>query len=507
MTLPRWSPSPAVARWLIGAALLPFLLIVVARWSEPPAGTDGDYAHYLLHAKALAESRPYSDIGYIYTEMNLVGPRAQPPGWPLVLAPFVAIFGTSSAVFKVLVTVLVAAFGLTAATYFLRRNQPVAAFAAAAATPVALEAQYATGSALSDPLFCLLVWLTLLVADTDGPLGWRRGVLLAALSVAVLSVRVAGVALLPALLLFALLRQREGRLRLILPFGALLVGVGLLALVAFDRIPFVDRLATGLQNFSPVLFLRTYLVALATGALYPFNINIADDLYHLVAAVPMVIGLVLFARRHSRSALACFIIAYVCVLLAAPVREPRYAWPLLPLVMVWISSGLLWLGDRYAPARLKGAVPQMVVAFVAVVSVSSAIHIALRPARWSLIGDPDTVALFDWMRATRDTTDMRVVFTNPRVLTLETNVPAMGIPFGNSDAVVAEFDRQRITHVVVPREHIERSAERNLRRYVEERASQFPKVFANGTHDVRRFVAQPAPPAADSGALVVTRPQ
>jgi hypothetical protein len=79
-----------MARWLIAAALLPFAAIVLARWSQPPAATDGDYAHYLLHAKAIAESRPYTDIGYIYTRMNLVGPELQPPGWPLVLAPFVA---------------------------------------------------------------------------------------------------------------------------------------------------------------------------------------------------------------------------------------------------------------------------------------------------------------------------------------------------------------------------------------------------------------------------------
>ena len=64
------------------AALIPFAAVNSARWSDPPSAVEGDYAHYLLHAKALAEGRSYSDIGYIYTPLNLVGPRLQPPGWP-----------------------------------------------------------------------------------------------------------------------------------------------------------------------------------------------------------------------------------------------------------------------------------------------------------------------------------------------------------------------------------------------------------------------------------------
>jgi hypothetical protein len=492
---------------LIGAALLPFILIVIARWSHPPAGTDGDYAHYLLHAKAIAESRPYSDIGYIYSELNLVGPRVQPPGWPVVLAPFVAVFGTSSPVFKVLVTLLVAALGVVSGAYFLQRNQPIAAFAAAAAGPVALEAQYATSSALSDPLFCLLVWLTLLVADVEGPITWRRGFALTALAIGVMSVRVAGIAVLPALLLFAFLRFRERPLRLLLPFGALLVSVALIVWLGFDRIPFLDRFINGLRNFSMVLFVQTYIVALATGALYPIGVNFADDLYHVAVAIPMAIGAVLFARRNFRSALACFVVVYVTVLLVSPVREPRYAWPLIPLVMVWIVGGLTWLGNRFSPPRLRYVMPQLVLGFVAVVTTSAAIHIARKPARWSLIGDPDTMALFDWVRDTRATAEMRVVFTNPRVLTLETSVPAMGIPFGDDEDVVAELDRKQITHVVVPLEHIDRASERNLRRIVTERSAHFPEAFANGSHDVRRFVARPEMPPADSGSPVVTRPQ
>jgi hypothetical protein len=322
-----------------------------------------------------------------------------------------------------------------------------------------------------------------------------------------LSVRVAGIAVLPALLLFAWVRQREGRMKLLLPLGALAVVVLLVIWIGFDRIPFLDRVVNGLRNFSVVKVVTTYLLAVLSGALYPFGLNRADDIYHVVALVPMAIGLVLFARRQYRTALACFTLVYIGVLVAAPVSEPRYAWPITPLVMAWITSGLLWLGDRYSPAAIRAAWPKVVLSLVFLLTIGASIQVARRPVRWSFYGDQDTMVLFDWARTARDSSDMRIVFTNPRVLTLETGVPAMGIPAGDVDAVLAEMDRQRITHVVVPLEHVERGSERNLRKYVEDRPTQFLPVFANGTHDVRRFIAHPAVPGPDSGTFAASRQQ
>jgi hypothetical protein len=373
MTSPPWTLPPRLFRWVVPVALLPFVAVVLARWSDLPSATDGDYAHYLLHAKALAEGRPYTDIGYIYTEMNLVGPRAQPPGWPLVLTPFVAVFGTHSPVFKLLVSLLIAGFGVMAGSYFVRRGDHTAGIAATAAVPLALETQYATSSAISDPLFCVLVWLTFMVADSDHLTGWRRGVTLAFMSVATLAVRMAGVALLPALLLHAILRRREHGVKAVAPLAVLFVVAVVFALFAVDQIPFLDRTVRELSDFRLGEFVSTYRAALATAALYPFGSNAANDVYHLLIVVPLLVGGVLFLRRQFRSVLACFILVYVAVLLVSPVREPRYAWPLIPLAIVWITQGLSWMGARFLPATLKTVAPRFVLAMVAAAMIASAV--------------------------------------------------------------------------------------------------------------------------------------
>ena len=52
-------------------------------------------------------------------------------------------------------------------------------------------------------------------------------------------------------------------------------------------------------------------------------------------------------------------------------------------------------------------------------------------------------------RARSESTPVRAVFMNPRVLTWETGVPAMGFFLANPDTTIAEFRARRITHVVV----------------------------------------------------------
>lgn len=494
MTSLEWPRSSRGIKWLLLAMMLPFGAIVASRWSVPPSAAEGDYAQYLLHAKAIVEGRPYTDIGYIHTDMNWVGPQAQPPGWPLVLAPFVAVFGTDSQVFKGLVTVLVAVFAMLAGWYFVRRGEPVVGIATALVVPVAIETEFGTSSALSDPLFCVLVWLTFLVADGDKLHGWRRGLMLAALCVAAISVRVAGVALPPALLLQALLTRRDHGMKVIVPLALLVVAGGVFVFFGGDHIPFIGK--TFRIMSSPSELARTYGPAIATAALYPFASNGLDDAYHAVAAIPLVVGAVVLVRQNVRSVIPLFVLTYAALLALSPVREARYAWPLFPLVMACITMGFLWLGNRYL-VRVHRLVPRLVIGFVAAVTIGATVQVMQKPARDSLLGDADTRELFDWVSVNGATTPMRVVFTNPRVMTLETHVPAMGIPAGEPDKILDELERKNITHVVIPR-RFTRSGERRLAAIVSQRAAQFPSVFRNAGHEVHRFIAHPAP-AADSG--------
>ena len=476
-------------RWGMLFAMLPFLVVLAARWTEPIDGGAGDYAQYLLHAKAIAEGRPYSDIGYIYTDLNLVGPRNQPPGWPIVLAPFVAVFGVLSPVFKVIMGALVAGFALLAGTFIARRDNAVTGILVAAIVPLAVGTA-ATNSALSDPLFCLLVWLTVMVADSDGEWSGWRSLGIGLLTLAAISVRVAGVALVPALLAFFVVRNGSRRVSRLLPLGAVLAGLFVIAWVASDQIPFFSRLRSfnlSVQTFES--FVTVYRNAVLAQTLYPLPGDRFNDIYHL-AILPLVgVGALQVVRKTPRSAIWFLVAVYAAMLFVAPVRDGRYLWPLSPVLAWWLVGGIRvvinWLlgGQSVARAALWQA------GTVGAIIVGAATVQALEPRYKEFLKDPDTVQVFDRLREEHDDEAVRVMFINPRVLTLLTGIPAMGVPSANDRRVIAEIVEKELTHVALRLHGQLRRPERNMLYLVERCPGAFPEIFRNDTYTVRSIVS------------------
>ena len=63
-----------------------------------------DFSMYIHHAQNIAHGKSYVETGYIYNPLNpAVGPRAYPPGFPLLLAPVVKLFGLDLWPLKVVV--------------------------------------------------------------------------------------------------------------------------------------------------------------------------------------------------------------------------------------------------------------------------------------------------------------------------------------------------------------------------------------------------------------------
>lgn len=448
------SARAATARWL-AVLLVPFFVLLALRWNWPPSATSGDYAQYLSHARALVEGRPYSDIGYIFQPAaSLIGPRNYPPGLAVTLAPIVALGGVHSPLVRLLMLACVVLFVTLAAWRLARDVEPWQAALGGAFAAFTIEASIGTGTAMSDPGFAVLLWAMVLVVDKDGVWTWRRAALVTALGYGAILYRLVGVAVIPGLALYTLLnRRRIGRLPII-PLvawtapGAIAVAAGML------RIPFIDRLLPA--NFDLAQHLDTlgtqYRVALFAAELYPFASNRANDVYHLIATLLVILGLVLLIKRARRTFMISFAAAYGLLLLVAPVAESRYAWPLYPMLGTALAVGASLVVRRLAASwtprvqRVAAAGPLIAVLLVALVTNARA---APQP---SFVRHPDTQALFDWLvqrsRTAPANVPMRIAFHNPRVLTLETRIPAMGIvprtPPGQMNALIDT----RATHLI-----------------------------------------------------------
>jgi hypothetical protein len=89
---------------------------------------------------------------------------------------------------------------------------------------------------------------------------------------------------------------------------------------------------------------------------------------------------------------------------------------------------------------------------------------------------------------------VRTLFVNPRVLTWETGVPAMGFFLASPDSTLAELRAQRITHVVVGDVGTDGMRSRSIARAVTERPDAFRAMFAEGVFTVLRFDSTRVPP-------------
>ncbi len=458
MVQPTRAPSPGAAaiRWS-ALFLVPFVVLVVLHWTWAPSTAAGDYAQYLSHARAITEGRPYGAIGYIYhPAAGLIGPPAYPPGLPLTLAPLVAIGGVHTPLVRLFMIASVVAFAVLAAWRLARDMEPWQAALGSAIAAYSLEASLASVAPISDPGFAVMVWATILAVDAEGPWSWQRVLGVTALGFAAMLYRTAGVALVPALFLFALLQRRRLEMRPFIPATVWsLAGVAALA-AGVVQMPFAERVGNAALDPAEHLrtFARQYRTALFDAELYPFpsNWNLTNDMYHLVASLFLVLGVVILFRRTWRTFLATFTAAYALMLLIAPVAEGRYAWPLYPLVGAAMALGATAVVRRLAPVWAPRTQASVAGAPVIVAYVLALAAEAPRRAPPSFVGHPDARALFSWLaergKESAATTPMRVAFSNPRVLTLETGVAAMGLVPRTPPGQLSALDQARVTHFI-----------------------------------------------------------
>lgn len=491
--------------WL--GAFLPFVVLALLRVPEGPHFDEEDYAHYLLHAEAIADGRAYTDIGFISTPLNpWVGPIAQPPGLPLLLAPLVALGGVRSPLIPVVLIGCTLAFLMLAATYFRRREPWAVAWAVGLLCGLQPAVLHLASQALSDLPFCATIWAVILLTESEREAwSWGRVLAITIFGVAAISTRLAGIALIPAMAAFATLHFRTQRFRPLVPL-LFWIGAFVLTSAMIPTTATIQGIVTAdSASLSDVvrMTVSAYGLGVLEAQLYPIANSDVSRLWHVVTLTFLALGTLSAIRAYWRSFLGAFAFAYACMLLLIPLITTRYIYPLLPVILFLTLRGCVLVLARLRPLWPEGRAAIRTAAGSAVIAIAAVVT-AWTPVRPSAITTyRDVRDLYAALKALPAAPDPRVMVFRARILVLETGIPAMALIWGTPETIVRELCASRITYVVGGDLGTHPRDTRNLLHTVKAYPDAFSEVYRNPSFTVWRFGPAAADQALDGPACAV----
>jgi hypothetical protein len=466
----------------LGAALICVAVVAVYLLRlDRSAGLYTDDAFFIVLAKALAQGE-----GFKFINSTTPIQPAFPPGFPMLLAPLVWLspnFPDNVPLLKSVSIVAMLAAGVLTYLYLVRYRQISASFAAVVAVLTVVLPAFvflATSTVMADVSFTLAqlgaaLAIERLAAAQPGRDTTRGAVIAAAITVATLLIRAAGVAAIAAGAVY--LATRRG-LRVAALF-AILTGVGyapwliysathvptaeervnhggswvfryreLLAMryggepslgfVTVGELP--RRVGFNLANIfsldlGAMIFPAVYRDAGESGQ-EAFNLTGERDLragsmgggpeirwLGSVLSAVAVLGFV--AAAYRRLTVAEYMVAATIAMVAfVPARTYRYVLPLAPFVLFYFLNGIQVIETRFrAGAGSLTPAPRIIAACIAVMFVTEHVqYIARRhygPTPLWLRDYRETTAVTDWLNQNTSPDDI-IATTNPGLVYLAT---------------------------------------------------------------------------------------
>ncbi len=513
-------PAPITPRpWQAGLRLAPrrgYTLVLVAvllgitvfhlATLRPGFSWFDDVPAYVQHAQNIAEGEPYAATGYVQNPYNFIAPKAYPPGYPLLLAPLIAVFGVNVLVLKVAMIVLLMGALFVAAQLF-KDDLPLGPLCALLVV-IGLHPFFweRAPTVMSDVPFLLFAYLSLLLyrkaqreaANARRMVGWA--LLLAACVYYTAAIRPLGLILLPCFLAYDVLRTRRLSPVLLIVIGAGVVFYGGRALLGLFAAPgagasgydqlvqeaFFDRLGqTGRR-----VYVRLVGYARNVDALWANGY--ARPVQHALFLLSLPLFAVGFGQRVRRAGLTeVFFLGYALALLPWPFGKIRYLIPLIPLYFFYLFLGAAWAG-RHLEARLGRR------ARMAFVAVALTLVAGTYTARYTTLDFGPIPAVFDGPAAqrlyayvdARTAPDDVFVAAFPRQYAFFTDRHVSAAHSADSLALWRYADRIGAEYVIVGPQSVpwgEAQVEQ-VERLVEEQPGRFDLLFSEGEFALYRRV-------------------
>lgn len=494
-------------RFALPALLVLILAFHLATLRPGHYWDNGDTTMYVMEAQNIAEGQPYSQTKYIQNPYYFLAPQSYPPGFPLLLAPVVALFGVNVTAMKTLIVVfLVASLGVLTALFRRDLSQPAlyALIAIIGLHPLLWEYKELI---LSDIPFLFFVCISLLLYQRSqerqrSEASWVGWAVVAGLCTGyALLTRTLGLALPLSFLGYDLIRRRRLSPTLLVVFGVCgaLYGVFTYA-TALAAPPAEVEVATGgyaglvEQDVTSKVGVMLHRVPLRLREYAAFAASFLDDgRFTVVSRGVFVLATILaglgYGWRLLRrfSVIEVFCVVYAVALLPWSFIWLRYLYPLLPFYFFYVFVGFQQVQPYLGRWKRAAAVAGLLAVAVLLASKYTTFDYGAATAG---IGSPASEAFFARVRAQTDPQDVFVTqhvrafvfFTDRRASALQ--------PTGDDRAMLQYMRSIGATYMVTG----PRGKGLRTKHLLERRPSWFAPVFGNDVYQLYRIRYEEAAP-------------
>lgn len=405
----------------------------------------GDFSMYIHQAKNLVEGLSQMQNGYLYsTYTSYHGPQSYPVGFPLLLAPFYALFGNSIYHFQWAMSAIVFAFSLLNWRYLtLVSGNIFTGFVLATLisfNPWVIDFK---GNILSDlPFACMAVGVILLMHVPV--ISWRRVIAVGILSGYALLTRSAGVAILGGFILFSLrCVLNRGKLNIFsFQKTGTAIGISVSIFLLFQYVLFP---APSINSYSDSFDAWAMLRMISKNADYYLRTlrdmipNAGPVIYQTVfyhfIVVGIMVGFILKMKRTFNFT-ECFVLSYLALILIWPGLQGYRL--LLPLTTVGLGYAYVALREVFSKATSKNlTLIHWVVLGTALLAFAHP-AISVHKKRGEVVDGPqlpEASEMFDYIRMVLPK-EAVITFHNPRVLGLYGERNSVADPY---DAEIAQI--------------------------------------------------------------------
>ncbi|MDO9256750.1 MAG: hypothetical protein Q7U54_14620 [Bacteroidales bacterium] len=183
---------------LFTAAILFLPLLFIGTHTSHDWGDD--FAQYIHQAKNIMNGTSQSETGYIYNQLNYIGPQAYPIGFPLLLAPVYAVAGNSIQAFTTFISVIYILVGLLMVIFYRKYFPPITAMLLAFVFLYHPMMILFKGEVMSDIPFTALLILNFILYQKLKPGNLLQMILLAVSTGFMLAMRPAGIVFVAAII-------------------------------------------------------------------------------------------------------------------------------------------------------------------------------------------------------------------------------------------------------------------------------------------------------------------